>query len=269
MTIKPLAKLLALLFIFTLLFSLTACGGGGGEGGGDTAATNPANATPVSIAGADKRVLLGDTVTLDGTASSDADNDALTYSWSFISKPPGSSTTLSSATAVNPTFTPDLSGDYVISLIVNDGTLNGTADSVTITVTHEQAVTSLTLVGGSDTIGTIQFDLILPSGYSLSTDTLGDLSTGVLTISIADSRVDTNYLPEDNLNFGQLTLALINANGFPAGSFATLAHDLVSDEALPLNADYIVSNLLVTDLNGVELAGYSVEIGIQQQTVLP
>jgi hypothetical protein len=72
-------------------------------------------------------------VTLNGSGSSDANSDTLTYSWSFTSIPASSAATLSSATAVNPTFTADKDGAYVLSLVVNDGTVSSTADTVTIT----------------------------------------------------------------------------------------------------------------------------------------
>jgi hypothetical protein len=58
---------------------------------------------------------------LDGSASSDPNNFLpLTYAWSFISKPAGSAAVLSNSSIVNPTFTPDAKGDYLIQLIVTD-----------------------------------------------------------------------------------------------------------------------------------------------------
>jgi hypothetical protein len=64
---------------------------------------------------------VNDTVTLDGTASTDADHDPLTYKWSLTSVLTGSTATLSDATAANPAFVVDLPGTYVAQLVVNDG----------------------------------------------------------------------------------------------------------------------------------------------------
>lgn len=110
---------------------LAACGGGGGGdgGGGGT----PANVTPVSNAGPAQSVVTGSAVTLDGTASSDADGDPLTYAWTLTTMPTGSTALLSSAALSKPAFTADLGGDYIISLVVNDGKVSSVPKTVTVT----------------------------------------------------------------------------------------------------------------------------------------
>ena len=96
-----------------------------------TAAT--ANSKPVANAGADQNVATGNSVALDGSASSDADGDELSYSWQFSSRPSGSAATLTKASAVSPTFVADVDGEYVVELTVNDGAIDSESDSVTIT----------------------------------------------------------------------------------------------------------------------------------------
>jgi hypothetical protein len=99
----------------------------------DTALITTTNSTPVANAGPDQLAArVGTLVTLDGSGSSDADSQALTFQWSLISRPAGSTAVLSDETSIAPTFTPDRSGDYVAQLIVNDGFVNSAPDSVLI-----------------------------------------------------------------------------------------------------------------------------------------
>lgn len=91
------------------------------------------NTAPVANAGPDQSVTTGSTVTLNGGGSSDVDGNPITYDWSFLSVPTGSTATLSNPTAAKPTFVADKVGQYVAQLIVNDGTVNSTPDTVTIT----------------------------------------------------------------------------------------------------------------------------------------
>lgn len=90
-----------------------------------------ANTAPVAHAGLDQHVLPGTGVKLNGSGT-DANNDPLTYAWT-LQVPTGSTATLLDATAIMPTFTADMSGLYVATLVVNDGKANSAPDSVNIT----------------------------------------------------------------------------------------------------------------------------------------
>jgi hypothetical protein len=95
-----------------------------------------ANVAPVASAGSNQNVLTGTTVTLDGSASSDANRDLLTYSWAFVSKPALSNAKLSDTSSAKPSFQADIGGSYVVSLIVSDGKLNSTTDYTTVTAAN-------------------------------------------------------------------------------------------------------------------------------------
>jgi hypothetical protein len=98
------------------------------------------NVAPVSRAGANLSVLLdGSAVQLDGSGSSDANGDGITYQWSLLTKPSGSALVLSGATAVRPSLIPDVLGTYVFSLVVSDGKLTSTPSLVTVTVSQVNA----------------------------------------------------------------------------------------------------------------------------------
>ncbi|RLB58690.1 MAG: hypothetical protein DRI34_04105 [Deltaproteobacteria bacterium] len=67
----------------------------------------------------------------------DDNNDVLTYQWSFDSVPAGSTTQFNNPGVMNPTFVPDLAGDYVARVRVEDG--RGGLDSRVVTITAENA----------------------------------------------------------------------------------------------------------------------------------
>lgn len=100
----------------------------------------PPNTVPIANAGSDQHVFIGEIATLDGSASSDLDGDALTYQWSIISAPIGSASVLSDAAAVMPTLTIDAHGSYELQLIVNDGTVDSAPDTVILTVDNVRPV---------------------------------------------------------------------------------------------------------------------------------
>jgi hypothetical protein len=91
------------------------------------------NSAPVANAGVAQNVTTGSVVTLDGSASSDANRDVLTYLWTLVSRPTSSTAALSSTTSARPTFSADVSGVYVVSLVVNDGALSSPVTTTTIT----------------------------------------------------------------------------------------------------------------------------------------
>jgi len=117
------------------------------------------NNPPTANAGTNRTVAATQLVTLDGTGSTDPENDALTYAWVITSQPGGAGLALSSSIAAKPSFTPSVVGAYVFSLSVTDavGNVSATAATVTITVassftynytfTKNAATTSVTAIG--------------------------------------------------------------------------------------------------------------------------
>ena len=98
------------------------------------------NQAPIANAGTDQNVIAGASVQLDGSASSDPDNNlALTYSWIQSGGP---AVTLSSASTVSPTFTaPGTSTVLTFSLTVTDSLgLASPSDTLVVTVTNQAPI---------------------------------------------------------------------------------------------------------------------------------
>ncbi len=116
--------------------TLAACGGGGGGNGGTPQPTAKVTASASTIE-------IKNVVTLDGAASTTAGGSVsgLTYQWA-LTRPANSQAMLSNTSAAQPTFTPDLPGDYTADLIVNDGQANSAPARVVVTVTSPYPVAS-------------------------------------------------------------------------------------------------------------------------------
>ena len=104
------------------------------------------NVPPNADAGDDQTVQVGDLVVLDGTQSTDPDAgpEPLTFTWRFVSVPPGSSLSnadIEAADQAVASFSPDVEGYYVLELEVFDGQASD-FDNVMIGVTCVDGVTA-------------------------------------------------------------------------------------------------------------------------------
>ena len=91
------------------------------------------NLPPVADAGPDQVVAERTLVELDGSRSSDADGDELTWSWRIVDLPGGSGAVLAEEDTEAPSFTADLPGTYRISLTVADPWISSEPSTVTVT----------------------------------------------------------------------------------------------------------------------------------------
>jgi hypothetical protein len=98
------------------------------------------NRKPIANTGEDLRGLVGVELTLDGSLSTDIDNDSLSYNWSLIESPEGSVATLTDTDLMSPSLTPDIAGNYQVSLTVSDSELTSDADIVNISTNNRAPV---------------------------------------------------------------------------------------------------------------------------------
>jgi hypothetical protein len=93
---------------------------------------------PIANAGSNQSAVVGATVTLNGSKSTDTDGVALTYKWSLVSAPSGSKAAILNPTTQMASFVPDLPGTFVVQLIVNDGFLNSLPATAEIVAVSQQ-----------------------------------------------------------------------------------------------------------------------------------
>ncbi|MGL0956714.1 PKD domain-containing protein [Vibrio vulnificus] len=186
------------------------------------------NVAPVADAGNDRQVDLGTLVALSGQASFDVNGDSLSYRWALISKPAGSAATLANANQASSQFTLDFAGSYVAQLIVNDGKLDSSPVTVSISNKPSSGIganpvpTGHTLIlnsslGGDDQVGGL---------YSISEKSLDDIHP-LLSLKGKPGVETTDYLGlEFNPTTGKFYFMLPN-EGLYAGA-AIMSFDPVT-----------------------------------------
>lgn len=172
----------------SVAFFLAACGGGGS--GNSTATTTPpdqSNRAPVADSGGPYTGTAGTAINFDGSGSSDADNDALTYQWNFGDG--------NSGVGVTPSHTYSTEGSYTVSLTVSDGSATSAASTTTATITRPATGYSAGIVSG--------FGSVVVNG------TRYEIEAGTTTITDDDSSIE-----ESALEIGDFVLikALIGDN---------------------------------------------------------
>jgi hypothetical protein len=198
-----------------------------------------ANAAPVANAGSNQSVTIGSTVTLDGTASSDANNDSLTYKWTLQSKPSNSSATLSSLTSAKPTFKADLAGTYVATLIVNDGKAN--SDVAVVSVLASVA-NSLPVAKAGATQNVVVGTSVTLDGTA-STDANGDSLTYKWSLL---------YKPTGSL--ASLASATNSKPTFTADTVGTFVVSLVVNDGKADSAEVSSTTVIAEALNAAPVA---------------
>ena len=127
----------------------------------------PVAATPASMT-----VAPTSQIVLDGSGSSDPDQDALTYAWTQTSGP---AVTLTAATAMRPSFSaPGSAAVFVFSLIVSDGEKISAASTETISVVPGTGITPVANAGPDMTVAKRQ--LVGLYGTASRYNSIGGLS---------------------------------------------------------------------------------------------
>jgi len=217
---------------------------GGSSSSGGSNPPNPPGA-PISNAGVDQTVNEGTLVTLNGAGSSDPNGDALTYSWAQITGP---TVTLSSTTAISPTFTAPIVTSNIIltfTLTVSDGTLTG-LDVVNINVNDNagggnNAPVASNLNAAVNEDASIVLTLVASDvdGNALVYSIVSAPTSGTLSAILGDQ---VTYTPSSNFN-GVDTFTFKANDGIVDSNIATVTMTVnpISDNPFWINVANTVS----------------------------
>ena len=133
MVAQKIYRILAVyLYACVLAVIVSGCSGGSGDQAGTSTVVAGSYVEIAAVPGPIVAARVGDVVVLDDTKSYAKSRGSLSYNWSFSYKPAGSDATLQGAASATPSFVADVSGVYMLQLVVS-------ADGVT----SQRAVTSV------------------------------------------------------------------------------------------------------------------------------
>jgi len=206
----------------TFVVSLVVIDGRGAVSTPDrTTVTISSGSAPVANAGDDQTANVGDTVLVNGGESWDRLGRDLTYSWSFAEVPGTSALTgLSGDESVGASFDPDVSGLYLVALVVDNGLAQSDPDTIIIRVNAGESDAPIA-DAGDDVSGDDCTDIALdgsgsydpngepltyawdleerPEGSSATTDAFADPTAGTTTFY---PDVDGEYVLSLSVNDG-------------------------------------------------------------------
>ena len=183
-------------------------------------------------------LVVGGTVTLDGSGSSDPDDDPLTYDFSLVLAPPGAAAEIETSPE-DPlaTIVPDLAGAWVFSLRVSDGEFDsGRVDALVVIEVEGETSGPVASCGGDQEamVGdTVQLDGSAsadPDGDALTFSWTLDLPDGSAS-ALDDATVDSpSFVPDLDGDY-LATLQVDSVDG--TDSCQTLVHVVTTTEDLP------------------------------------
>jgi hypothetical protein len=157
---------------------------------------------PSANAGVAQSTIVGTTVALAG-GGVDPNGLALTYGWSFVSKPSGSVATLAGATTPNASFTPDVAGSYTVGLVVSDAYGISPQSTVSISVIRAADYAQQQIGNAVNSVATMPVSNFQAAGHR-------DSLTNLLQQAIAALQAGNTSLAKS-----KLTSAIIRTDGYP------------------------------------------------------
>lgn len=203
------------------------------------------NKLPVANAGTDQAIKLPiNTVSLDGSSSSDSDGNVVSYLWKEIS---GSTANITDPTAVSTTVTELAEGTYTFELTVTDDRGGVSSDTMTVVVAGftKASVKSVSIsptspdtrteiiatanVSNPDNIGELVYNWYL-NGKDMGTTTTNSKSFGMLAsgthtimVRLVGSTGNNHSTTSQSINFTVKSVQTSGGSSFLAGTLIRMA----------------------------------------------
>jgi acyl-CoA thioesterase-1 len=207
------------------------------------------NQAPIAFAGNSVKTLVGMAIALDGSRSFDPDKNTISYHWTVLQRPPGSTALIADSTSVFASFIPDIGGNYKIGLIVSDSLDTGVTSIKSLSIRQSNAIPVAN--AGKDT--TVLVKKLIPLNGNESSDADGD------SLSYLWRIIDQPYYSTTVLYYPFTSSPQIRLN--PAGIYhigLTVSDGYASsaEDTVTLNAVTVISGIESVTTNANELEIY-------------
>jgi hypothetical protein len=201
------------------------------------------NKAPTARAEANPSVVVVENqITLDGSGSSDPENDNLDYSWTIMERPQSAYATIDGSNGRTAYFTPDIAGEYKIRLTVSDPQGDSDSTEITIHVISNDA----TLASLSAGVATLSPEFN-PAEQAYTASVSNDISTIVLsaTPTHATSTITPTDIGQKSLNVGENQFSIT----VTAENNAQLVYTItITRQSPPLSSDTSLTLLAATNV---------------------
>ena len=140
---------------------------------GDGLSSDPAqvvfstnNLPPTAVPSSDLSLfIVGETATFDGSGSTDPENDELSYDWSIVSAPNGSSAGITNSSSALASLQFDVEGSYIIQLIAFDQFGPGIPEQIEVTATLAVDFAEIMILEASELIDSLSTAELANKGH--------------------------------------------------------------------------------------------------------